>query len=76
MVDEAISNLDKAIKGLIKKTVDEEPGNGGGNNGNNGGNDNGNQGNLPQTGGVNPSQAVALGLLTIAAGAIIIKKKR
>ncbi|MNP07689.1 hypothetical protein D3C76_997250 [compost metagenome] len=94
MVDEAISNLDKAIEGLIKKTVDEEPGNGGGNNGNSGGNNgnnnggtgnngsnnngsnNGNEGDLPQTGGVNPSQAVALGLLTIAAGAIIIKKKK
>ena len=95
MVDDAISNLNKAIEGLIKKTVDEEPGNGGGNNGNgggnNGGNNNGgtgnngsnnngnnntNKGDLPQTGGVNPSYIVALGALIMAAGVVIIKKKK
>ncbi|SHI00552.1 fibronectin type III domain-containing protein [Clostridium intestinale] len=82
MVDEAISNLDKAIEGLIKKTVDEEPGNGGnnGNNnggtGNNGSNNNGNQGNLPKTGGMNQSYLIALGALIMATGAIIIKRRK
>ena len=77
MVDEAISNLDKAVEGLIKKTVDEEPGNGGNNGGTgNNGSNNGNQGNLPKTGGMNQSYLIALGALIMATGAILIKRRK
>lgn len=78
-VDEALSNLEAAIKGLVKKTVDEEnPNNNGGNNGSNNGNNNGNSSNnnLPQTGGIDYSYLIVIGMLTIAAGVIVIKKRK
>lgn len=69
-VDEALSNLEAAIKGLVKKTVEENPNNNGGNNGSNSNN------NLPQTGGLDSSYIMALGILIIAVGTIVMKKRK